>query len=341
VLPDLPSAHLAPPLAALLRLSAAGWGEEDGSDQDQVAEVVGGVVGVVAWHPGLLEGRGERGVRGMGGDIPLHRFDEVMEGRGAPPTQPSPCSGGEGGEGEDVVPDYQPYTEDSNVTSYELRADSRTLSSPEEEAPARPGHPCARCGALLTSRAALRAHRAEHAARRCALCRREFGSAQEREGHTCTGTPFSCGQCGKAFRRSHHLRDHLLVHAGLKQFGCEHCGKLFRQKSHLRTHVEEQHVADGGRGEECSECGKVFRTARRLVCHKNHSHGAERPRRQACNLCGKEFSRSKLRLHTMRQHENNLPFSCQHCGKAFVARYYVKRHIAQSHKALDVDTGLF
>ena len=144
---------------------------------------------------------------------------------------------------------------------------------------------------------------------------------------------FKCGQCNKEFRLKHQLETHLLVHSGVKQFGCERCGKLFKQIGHLQAHVEEIHETNLDRRDFiCNLCGKGFPSSRKLTYHLNYTHGDKKHQKYVCNICDKAFSRAKLRPHQMRDHENNLPFSCQFCEKRFVSKYYVTRHLKQAHK---------
>ena len=146
---------------------------------------------------------------------------------------------------------------------------------------------------------------------------------------------FRCGEpgCNKEFRLKHQLETHYLVHSGVKQFGCEQCGKLFKQIGHLQAHVEEIHETNLERRDFiCNLCSKGFPSSRKLAYHSRYTHGEKKHQKYVCNICDKSFSRAKLRPHQMREHENNLPFSCQFCEKRFVSKYYLTRHLKQAHK---------
>ena len=154
----------------------------------------------------------------------------------------------------------------------------------------------------------------------------------EKAAHDCNH-PFKCGTCDKKFKRKQQLEAHELVHTGVKEFGCEHCGKLFKQIGHLKAHVEEVHEVDRSTNNHiCNECGKGFPSQRKLNYHITYTHSEKKHLRLACPVCGKDFSRAKLKPHIMRVHDNNLPYNCQYCAKSFVSKYYMDRHVAQSHK---------
>uniref|UniRef100_H3BCB8 Zinc finger protein 653 n=1 Tax=Latimeria chalumnae TaxID=7897 RepID=H3BCB8_LATCH len=42
--------------------------------------------------------------------------------------------------------------------------------------------------------------------------------------------------CGKKFYLSNHLRRHMIIHSGVRDFICETCGKSFKRKNHLEVH---------------------------------------------------------------------------------------------------------
>ena len=49
--------------------------------------------------------------------------------------------------------------------------------------------------------------------------------------------PLKCEICGKAFRQSFTLQEHLLIHSDEKRYICTHCEKSFTQKTGLQTHI--------------------------------------------------------------------------------------------------------
>ncbi|KAM4749183.1 zinc finger protein 653 [Rhinophrynus dorsalis] len=105
--------------------------------------------------------------------------------------------------------------------------------------------------------------------------------------------------CGKKFYLSNHLRRHMIIHTGVREFICETCGKSFKRKSHLEVH--------------------------------RRTHTGETPLQ--CEVCGFQCrQRASLNWH-MKKHraETHYSFFCEHCGKGFEKQDSVKFHKLKSH----------
>uniref|UniRef100_A0A8C3XT32 Zinc finger protein 653 n=1 Tax=Chelydra serpentina TaxID=8475 RepID=A0A8C3XT32_CHESE len=105
--------------------------------------------------------------------------------------------------------------------------------------------------------------------------------------------------CGKKFYLSNHLRRHMIIHSGVREFTCETCGKSFKRKNHLEVH--------------------------------RRTHTGETPLQ--CEICGYQCrQRASLNWH-MKKHTSEVQynFTCEHCGKRFEKMDSVKFHKLKSH----------
>lgn len=132
--------------------------------------------------------------------------------------------------------------------------------------------------------------------------------------------PWTCEDCGKAFRYGSAFTLHRRTHTGEKPFACLECGRAFSQRVHLTLH---RRVHTGERPHACTECGKAFRQGSYLAAHW-HTHTGERP--HVCPDCGKAFVRPAHLVQHQRMHTGERPFACGQCAKAFRGRAALLEH---------------
>ncbi|NXX40616.1 ZFP91 ligase, partial [Tricholaema leucomelas] len=89
--------------------------------------------------------------------------------------------------------------------------------------------------------------------------------------HTGTGEDYICEYCARAFKSSHNLAVHRMIHTGEKPLQCEICGFTCRQKASLNWHMKK-HDADSFYQFSCNICGKKFEKKDSVVAHKAKSH---------------------------------------------------------------------
>ena len=116
----------------------------------------------------------------------------------------------------------------------------------------------------------------------------------------------SVQQCGAAFKKSAHLRQHSLTHSGLKPFTCQICLRNFVSRWVLKAHHLTAHDRSAAPTFPCSECNRSFSTKGTLTRHKA-SHSDMRP--FLCPYCPKTFKtysicKKHVRTHSKEQEED-------------------------------------
>lgn len=107
--------------------------------------------------------------------------------------------------------------------------------------------PCPDCKMMFRAERTLKSHR-----------KREHGFVQRN----------ICTICGREFKDTGNLNQHMHTHGDSKRYICNFCGKGFHMPYNLKEHM---HQHTGERPYKCSVCGKTFnrqtlRTAHMRVC---------------------------------------------------------------------------
>lgn len=159
----------------------------------------------------------------------------------------------------------------------------------------------------------------------CNICGETMLHTWEYTAHLANHNPVDakCEVCEKFFKSKNHLRQHMRVHFGQRNFQCNLCVKKFYKIYHLKLHKFIAH--SGIKPFMCDECGAAFSRSADLKrhCEDVHLNG---PRLFNCDICGKSFKRmATLRIH-QRIHEESKPYKCDMCDKSYTQPYSLKEH---------------
>uniref|UniRef100_A0A8C3T873 Zinc finger protein 646 n=1 Tax=Chelydra serpentina TaxID=8475 RepID=A0A8C3T873_CHESE len=169
-------------------------------------------------------------------------------------------------------------------------------------------------------------------------------------GHVDTGTktpvgvtpvplgPFQCPVCPKQFPTPSALKNHGRVHTK-KRFECSECGKAYRASRDLVQHLwRHQAEAEAGatpgtnglvdqRPYKCDRCERTYRHAGSLLHHKKvHTTGLYR-----CPACLKEFHNLLALTYHLRTHSDKKGRRCPNCGQAFRTSSRLASHAKACH----------
>ncbi|KAK3874958.1 hypothetical protein Pcinc_020147 [Petrolisthes cinctipes] len=205
--------------------------------------------------------------------------------------------------------------------------------------------PCKFCDSVFSEKKLLIAHKKAcveasliNGAHECDICGRRFlvrgrVVSHKRLVHSIgTADQQLCSYCGRTFGSGYNMKNHLAREHGIGQIEvvvCELCGGKFSDRSSLRNHVRNIH---GERKHECERCGKRFATPGLLNHHINEMHN--NTYNYECNECGEQFHVSfKYRYHMRKKHHKS-QFACDDCGRKFIMRSDLYRHVRGVHMGI-------
>ncbi|CAM5117807.1 unnamed protein product [Eretmochelys imbricata] len=150
--------------------------------------------------------------------------------------------------------------------------------------------------------------------------------------------PFQCPVCPKQFPTPSALKNHGRVHTK-KRFECSECGKAYRASRDLVQHLwRHQAEAEAGaapgtnglvdqRPYKCDRCERTYRHAGSLLHHKKvHTTGLYH-----CPACLKEFHNLLALTYHLRTHSDKKGRCCPNCGQAFRTSSRLASHAKACH----------
>lgn len=105
--------------------------------------------------------------------------------------------------------------------------------------------------------------------------------------------PFKCHVCNAAFTKPAHVKRHMLIHSGQKQYSCNSCTKSFYSEYSLDQHMK---------------------------FHKGIKN-------YPCDICDKRFVSSTILKRHLILHNPEKKFLCPYCNKRFKTAMLCRKHI--------------
>ncbi|KAL0984694.1 hypothetical protein UPYG_G00145470 [Umbra pygmaea] len=162
----------------------------------------------------------------------------------------------------------------------------------------------------------------------------ENGLAEGKEDQGENPKQNQCYYCDQVCQSANTLRRHCRqAHGKERCHVCRECGKAFKRATHLKEH-ERVHQRGPSLASQrpkylkCSSCEKAFAKPSQLERH-NRTHTGERPFQ--CSQCDKAFNqKSALQVHTIK-HTGEKPYKCDVCSIGFTQKSNMKLHMKRAH----------
>jgi KRAB domain-containing zinc finger protein len=155
--------------------------------------------------------------------------------------------------------------------------------------------------------------------------------------------PYSCGTCGRAFRKKFALKKHLKSHAissmkteaEKRVHECPECPLSFNNKKSLSTHMRTH---NGLQTHKCESCGKEFSQIGSLKRHEVKFHGIVKPNSnnkkrknipdpEAVDSVEEQSPPKKIKTSTETGNKaEQLPFTCDVCDLSFKHKLHLTQH---------------
>jgi len=118
----------------------------------------------------------------------------------------------------------------------------------------------------------------------------------------------------------------------IEEFRCNICNKTFAKRCYFTQHNKTAHV--GHKPFKCAKCGKKYQSQELLDDHMN-KHSGEKPFKCEVPNCPKSFNhKTDLKRHSI-LHTTEKPHVCQQCGKGFVRKDHLQKHMGSHMRKME------
>ena len=150
---------------------------------------------------------------------------------------------------------------------------------------------------------------------------------------------FGCDLCPNTFKAKYNLTRHQeTVHEGPQAYLCTQldptsilCGKTFKRSDNLKQHMRSHTTA---RQFPCSDCTKIYASSSKLKLHRARAHAGGKAAIFKCPHC-EHGSESKWNLgQHMQKHTGKWAFACEHCRFKTSTQVNLVKHVSAKHDVL-------
>lgn len=134
-----------------------------------------------------------------------------------------------------------------------------------------------------------------------------------------------CQQCDKNFDSPFRLKQHQVVHTGIRAYQCPTCTESFGLKRNLKRH---QMVHNNIRTYQCPTCPKAFSRADVLKEHQLLHTGSKAHK---CSICSKAFALKSNLVQHQSVHSDSRPYECFICKRTFKLKCALEKHLRKVH----------